>query len=432
MLNMSDVKYFSGFGSHFESEAVTGALPIGQNSPKEPLLGLYPEQLSGSAFTMSRWQNLRSWLYRIKPSVAHKPFETYRDANWFAVKKNHEPTNPNQMRWQPLPPPKKDCHFIQGIQTMVTTVTKPGCAVHHYACNQPMDREFFYNADGELVIIPEKGALQLWTEFGEIEIEPQEIAVVPRGVKFQVNPKSSGWSRGYVGENTGRPFILPDLGPLGANALANPRDFKYPQAKFFKQDGDFKLIAKFDDCFWQADMDSHPLDVVAWHGNYAPYKYDLRLFNTMGSVSYDHPDPSIYTVLTSPSTVPGQANCDFVIFPPRWLVAEQTFRPPYYHRNMMNEYMGLIHGAYDAKEGGGFVPGGSSLHNCMSGHGPDAATFAKAIQNPEEPQKVGDTMAFMFETSEVFHPTALALETPSLDKDYFKCWQDLEVMFKGN
>ena len=425
---MSEVRYLSGFGSYFESEAVPGTLPVGRNSPKVPIKGLYPEQLSGSAFTMQRRENLRSWLYRIQPSVVHGEFNAYEKSDWLTQAQN-APTNPNQLRWQPLPQPPADCHFIDSVTTMVTTTASDGCAVHHYQCNQPMGNTFFYNADGELLIVPEKGQLAIATELGLLAIEPQEIAIIPRGVKFQVNPLDSGWCRGYIGENNGRPFVLPELGPIGANGLANPRDFLYPQASFYDQSGDFQLLCKFGDRFWQCSLAHHPLDVVAWHGNYAPYKYDLRRFNTMGTISYDHPDPSIFTVLTSPSSTLGQANCDFVIFPPRWLVGEQTFRPPYYHRNMMNEYMGLITGQYDAKADG-FVPGGASLHNCMSAHGPDAVTFNQAIQSSEEPVKVGATMAFMFESCHVFHPTPLALSTPALDLNYRECWQELPRNFR--
>ncbi|MCB0377816.1 MAG: homogentisate 1,2-dioxygenase [Bdellovibrionales bacterium] len=422
------MQYQSGFANHFESEAVAGSLPQGQNSPKKPLQGLYPEQLSGSAFTVDRSKNLRSWLYRIRPSVVHQPYESYEHQTWNSLVAHSEETNPQQLRWKPLPEPKKNLDFIDGVFTMAATQEKPGVAVHHYLCNQGMGKKFFYNADGELILIPSQGALQIQTEMGVLEIEPQEIAVIPRGIKFQINPKQAGWCRGYLGENTGAPLTLPSLGPLGANALANPRDFLYPVADYHEGQGDYQVVVKFSHSFWQMPLKHHPLDVVAWHGNYAPYKYDLRKFNTMGTVSYDHPDPSIYTVLTSPSFSPGVANLDFVIFPPRWLVGENTFRPPYYHRNIMSEYMGLIHGVYDAKQEG-FVPGGASLHNCMSAHGPDAETFAKAIENSESPQKIEDTMAFMFETCHIYHPTHLALSSSALDRDYWGCWQNLKSYF---
>lgn len=419
--------YLTGFGNHFESEAEKGCLPIGQNSPKWPLQGLIPEQLTGSAFTMERSQNLRSWLYRIHPSTFHGEYQEFKQDQWQFKRDPEVATPPSQMRWQPLPEPQTDKDFVEGVTTMVTTGQSPGVAVHHYAFNKDMGDRYFYNADAELIFVPEQGELELKTECGHLEIKPLEIAVIPRGMKFQVTPLSSEWCRGYLGENTGHPFILPNLGPLGANALAHPRDFRFPVARYESKKS-CEVVAKFDHRFWSYEQNHSPLDVVAWHGNYAPYKYDLRRFNTMGTVSYDHPDPSIYTVLTSPSATPGTANIDFVIFPPRWLVGENTFRPPYFHRNVMSEYMGLIQGVYDAKQGG-FVPGGASLHNCMSAHGPDTATFEKAIEADEAPQKVADTMAFMFETCHMYHPTEFALNTEARDKDYTNCWQNFKPLF---
>jgi homogentisate 1,2-dioxygenase len=424
------MQYQTGFGNHFETEALPNTLPLGQNSPKQPIQGLIPEQLSGSAFTMPRESNLRSWLYRIHPSTAHGPLSSYQQDTWLT--RPQDQPSPAQMRWQPLPDPKASCDFIDGIKSMVVTLEKGG-AVHHYHCNQSMQDRYFYNADGELVIIPERGELVIRTEMGELEVSPQEVAVVPRGVKFQVQLKNENqWSRGYLGENLGHPFILPNLGPLGANALAHPRDFLYPVAHFEDKRGECEVIVKFAHHFWSYMQDHSPLDVVAWHGNYAPYKYDLRRFNTMGTASYDHPDPSIYTVLTSPSMLPGMANLDFVIFPPRWLVAENTFRPPYYHRNIMSEYMGLIHGVYDAKLEGGFVPGGASLHNAMTPHGPDTTTFYQGIEGAELPQKISDTMAFMFESCHIFSPTEYAMTSSSRDLDYIQCWQGFKPLFKGD
>ena len=421
------MNYLSGFGNHFESESEAGTLPVGQNSPKVPLKGLVPEQLTGSAFTMDRHENLRSWFYRIHPSTMHSSYQSYHQSTWLSCGGEDQLTPPSRFRWQAPNQPKQSQDFVDGVITYVKTAAK-GMAVHHYQFDKDMGDRYFCNADGELLFVPEQGALEIKTEFGFMTVEPQEIAVIPRGVKFQVNSISKKWCRGYLGENFGAPFRLPNLGPLGANALANPRDFLFPVANY-ETKKQAQLITKFNSSFWQYELDHSPLDVVAWHGNYAPYKYDLRRFNTMGTVSYDHPDPSIYTVLTSPSSVHGTANCDFVIFPPRWLVGENTFRPPYYHRNVMSEYMGLIHGSYDAKEGGGFVPGGSSLHNCMSAHGPDTETFNKAISNSEDPQKVSDTMAFMFETCHIYEVPKQALEFDHFDKDYETCWQNFNPLF---
>ena len=412
--------YQSGFGNEFATEALPGALPEGQNSPQRVKYGLYAEQFSGSAFTVPRHLQKRSWLYRIRPSVLHEPFSEI-DANLFRF--DPLPTSPNQFRWDPLPIGEGDF-----IDTMTTVAGHDGAGIHIYRASRSMEGRYFYDADGDLLIVPERGAITLRTELGIIELAPGEIAVIPRGTKFRVELQGND-ARGYVCENHGAPFRLPDLGPIGSNGLANPRDFLTPVAAYEDLDGEFELVAKFGGRLWSARIDHSPLDVVAWHGNYAPYKYDLARFNAINTVSFDHPDPSIFTVLTSPSDTPGVANVDFVIFPPRWMVADRTFRPPYFHRNVMNEYMGLIRGEYDAKAEG-FTPGGGSLHNCMSGHGPDAATFEAASSAKLEPKFLGDTLAFMFETRLVIQPTRFAMETPALQRDYWKCWQGVKKHFK--
>ncbi len=425
---MQALTYQSGFGNEFATEAMARALPIGQNSPQRAPLGLYAEQLSGTAFTAPRAQNLRSWLYRIRPSVIHKPFKQIQNKCWQSAPFTDAAPTPNQLRWNPLPLPNAPTDFIEGMMTMAgngDVSMQAGMAAHVYAANISMAR-FFYNADGELLIVPQEGELTIRTELGVLEIAPGEIAVVPRGLKFRV--EHTGEVRGYVCENYGAPFRLPELGPIGANGLANARDFLTPVAAYENEEGDFRLIAKFQGNLWEAEIHHSPLDVVAWHGNYAPYKYDLARFNTINTVSFDHPDPSIFTVLTSPSDTAGTANVDFVIFPPRWMVAEHTFRPPWFHRNVMSEFMGLIHGEYDAKPSG-FLLGGASLHNCMSPHGPDAEAFEKASHAELTPKKYENTLAFMFESRYVLRTTAFALATPALQKDYWECWQGLPKNF---
>jgi len=423
--------YMSGFGNEFATEALPGALPAGQNSPQRAPYGLYAEQLSGTAFTAPRGHNRRSWLYRIRPAAVHKPFGLAEAAAIVSDFSSTPPTPPNQLRWDPLPMPARPTDFVEGWVTMAGNGAPEalrGCAIHLYAANRSMRDRFFYNADGELLIVPQRGRLLIATELGRIEVEPQEIAVIPRGIRFRVE-LPDGEARGYICENFGALFRLPDLGVIGSNGLANPRDFLTPVACYEDVEGDFTLLAKFNGRLWSASIGHSPLDVVAWHGNYAPYKYDLRRFNTIGSISYDHPDPSIFLVLQSQSDTPGVDSIDFVIFPPRWLAAENTFRPPWFHRNVASEFMGLIHGEYDAKAEG-FVPGGASLHNCMSGHGPDAETFEKASRSDTtRPGKVADTMAFMFETPAIIKPTRFALESAQLQSEYFQCWQNLRNNF---
>ena len=424
-------KYQSGFGNEFATEAIEGALPVGRNSPQKVAFGLYAEQFSGTSFTTPRLLNKRTWTYRIRPSVLHKPFQRVEN-NLLVSRFDEIETAPNQLRWNPLPFPETEKDFVDGLTTIAgcgDLFAQSGIAIHIFAATKSMSERFFYNADGEMLIVPENGRLKIPTELGVIEVEAGEIAVIPRGLKFRVE-LPDGKARGYVCENYAAHLRLPDLGPIGANGLANPRDFETPQAWFEDEDGTCEIVAKFGGNLWACETDHSPLDVVAWHGNYAPYKYDLRRFNTIGSVSFDHPDPSIYTVLTAPSPEIGVANCDFVIFPDRWLVAENTFRPPWFHRNFMSEFMGLVFGQYDAKEEG-FVAGGASLHNQMSAHGPDAEAFEKASNAELKPQKLSGTMAFMFESRYIIRPTRFAMETAELQHEYFEVWQSLKKKFKA-
>ncbi len=410
--------YLTGFGNHFSTEAVPGALPIGQNSPQRPPFGLYAEQLSGTAFTAPRHENRRSWLYRMRPSAEHPPFARYDGAKRFAPGTIEEPLAPNRLRWDPIAAPAADTDLIDGMTTMLANrdpASLEGVAVHAYAANQDMIDRVFVDADGELLFIPQSGRLELLTELGRIEVSPGQIALIPRGVRFRAL-LPDGAARGYVAENHGALFRLPDLGPIGANGLANPRDFETPVAWYEDVDRPTVLIQKYLGSLWHTELDHSPLDVVAWHGNLAPWRYDLSRFNTINTVSFDHPDPSIFTVLTSDSDVPGRANADFVIFPPRWMVAEGTFRPPWFHRNVMSEAMGLIHGAYDAKAEG-FAPGGLSLHNMMGGHGPDVASWEKASTADLKPHKIEGTMAFMVETCWPYRLTAHARDHAQPDYD---------------
>lgn len=423
--------YMTGFGNEFASEAIAGALPVGQNSPQQVAFGLYAEQLSGTAFTAPRGHNRRSWLYRIRPALAHGGFAAFAGAPGFHNDFDQVPVPPDPLRWDPLPLPQAPADFVEGLYTMAgngSAQAMDGAAVHLYAADRDMAGRWFFDADAELLLVPQQGALRIATELGVLEVAPWQVAMVPRGLRFAV-ALPDGPARGYVLENFGAPLRLPELGPIGANGLANARDFETPVAAFEDVAGGFELLAKFQGRLWRAPIDHSPLDVVAWHGNCVPYRYDLRRFNAIGSISFDHPDPSIFTVLTSPGAVPGTANVDFAIFPPRWLVAQHTFRPPWFHRNVASEFMGLVHGAYDAKAEG-FAPGGASLHNAMAGHGPDAATFARASNaDLSRPDVVADTLAFMFETRAVLRPSAQAWQAPHRQRDYARCWDGLGRRF---
>ncbi|HEX2939704.1 MAG TPA: homogentisate 1,2-dioxygenase [Rhodopila sp.] len=427
------VRYLSGFGNGFESEALPGALPVGRNSPQKCAYGLYAEQISGSAFTAPRASNQRSWLYRIRPTVAHwGAFTKAAPTLWRTAPCAEIEMPPAPLRWDPIPLPAESVSFVEGVRTISSTgdaASKSGMAAHIYLVTQSMRDAYFYNADAEMLFVPQQGALRLWTEFGIIDIAAGEIAVVPRGVKLRVELPDGQPARGYLCENYGSPLTLPERGPIGANCLANPRDFLTPAAAYEDRDGPCTMTVKWGGALWQTQLAHSPLDVVAWHGNYVPYKYDLRRFSPVGPILFDHADPSIFTVLTSPSATPGTANLDFVIFPERWMVAEDTFRPPWYHMNTMSEFMGLIYGVYDAKTGGGFVPGGFSLHNCMLPHGPDAAAFEAASNAELKPHKLTGTLAFMFETSLPQRVTRYAAAAPELQAAYATYGQGLRKHF---
>ncbi|UDF04890.1 homogentisate 1,2-dioxygenase [Asticcacaulis sp. AND118] len=416
--------YLTGFGNHFATEAVPGALPLGQNSPQAVPFGLYAEQFSGTAFTAPRGENRRTWFYRLRPSAGHGAFQPYEAPGW---RTDGPPPSPNRLRWSPLNWPEGAVDFVDGMTAYAVSgdpATQTGVALYLYAATASMSGRAFFNADGEMLIVPQDGALRIVTECGVIEAAPLSVVLIPRGLKFRIELLNQR-ARGYVCENHGTAFRLPELGPIGANGLANPRDFETPAAAFEDDDTPHQLLQKFQGGLWTTTLAHSPFDVVAWHGNLAPFRYDLRRFNTINTVSFDHPDPSIFTVLTSPSETPGTANVDFVIFPPRWMVAEHTFRPPWFHRNIMSEFMGLLEGSYDAK-GDGFAPGGASLHNSLNAHGPDRASHATAVQADLTPNKYEGTMAFMFESRFVLKPTQQALSLPGLQPDYDAGWSGFE------
>jgi homogentisate 1,2-dioxygenase len=425
--------YMSGFGNSFETEALPGALPIGRNSPQKVNYGLYAEQLSGSPFTAPQATNQRSWLYRIRPTVKHSG--RYRTIDKGLIRtaphaRDESELPLGQLRWSPIPVPSADLTFVTGLRTMTTagdSDTQVGMAAHVLLVTKSMEDEYFFNADGEFLVVAQQGGLRFRTEFGVIDIEPGEIAVIQRGVIFRVE-LIDGPARAYVCENYGGAFTLPDRGPIGANCLANPRDFLTPVAAYEDREEPSTLYVKWGGELHATEIAQSPLDVVAWHGNYAPYKYDLRHFSPVGAILFDHPDPSIFTVMTAPSETPGTANIDFVIFPERWGVAENTFRPPWYHRNLMSEFMGLVYGVYDAKPEG-FTPGGMSLHNQMLPHGPDDIAFEHASNVELKPAKLSGTMAFMFETRFPQRVTRYASELPELQHDYIDCWKGLKKHF---
>jgi homogentisate 1,2-dioxygenase len=424
------LKYQTGFGNTFSTEAVRGALPVGRNSPQRPPRGLYPEVLSFTAFTAPRAENLSTWVYRLRPSAMQSAYKRMPNGLLRSGPFSEVETSPNRLRWNPLQIPAKPTDFIDGLTTIAGSgdpAAQSGLAVHVYRANRSMSDRYFANADGEMMLVPQLGSLLLFTELGKLEVGPGEIALIPRGLKFKVVLQEKE-ARGYICENYGAHFRLPELGPIGSQGLAQKRDFQAPVAAF-EERGKCELVQKFMGNLWTAEARHSPLDVVAWHGNGAPFKYDLARFMAVNTVTFDHSDPSIFTVLTSPSGTPGVANCDFVIFPPRWQVAERTFRPPWFHRNVMSELMGLVHGAYESKAEG-FLPGGVSIHNCLQPHGPDLPTYDKGSNADLKPHRIESSLAFMWESRYVFRPTKFALGAPQLQKNYDAVWDGFRKNFK--
>jgi len=460
----SSLHYLTGFGCHHESEALPDALPVGQNSPQVCPYGLFAEQLSGTSFTTPRHENQRSWLYRIRPSVGHPPFTAVASASSSSSPSlaselvvgdfSNAHISPTQYRWKPFPMPGSDSNgksgsaasasasasassatvdFVQGLASLAghgSPDSKSGLAIHVYTCNTSMVDKSFVNSDGDFLIVPQHGTLHVRTEFGMMVVSPGHICVVQRGMHMSIGVE--GASRGYICEVYNGHFRLPELGPIGANALANPRDFQQPTAAFEDRKTNFTVVQKYIGKFFTYTRPYSPYDVVAWHGNYVPYMYDLNKFCPLGAVRFDHIDPSIFTVLTCPGPDVGVASADFVIFPPRWAVQEHTFRPPYYHRNVMSEFMGNICGKYEAKPDG-FMPGGASLHSCMAAHGPDAATFKAATTELQKPVRLSDdSLAFMFETAYMLKLTDYALKIAQPDEDYWKVWEPIQSQFDPN
>lgn len=424
--------YMPGFGNDFETEALPGALPQGMNSPQRCEYGLYGEQLSGTAFTDVRPE--RTWCYRIRPSVKHSHRYEKIDLPYWVSAPHVVPDviSLGQYRWNPVPHSDQDLTWLTGMRTMTTAGdvnTQIGMATHIYLATESMVDSYFFSADSEMLVIPQEGHIRFCTELGIIDLEPKEIAIIPRGLLYRVEVLD-GPARGFVCENYGQKFELPRRGPIGANCMANPRDFKTSVAAFEDREVHSMVTAKWCGQFHKTKIEQSPLDVVAWHGNYAPYKYDLRTYCPVGAVLFDHPDPSIFTVLTAPSGQPGTANIDFVLFRERWMVAEDTFRPPWYHKNIMSELMGNIYGQYDAKPEG-FVPGGVSLHNMMLPHGPDKNAFDGASNAKLGAEKLDNTMSFMIETRFPQHLTEFASKEAPLQDDYVECWTSLEKKFDG-
>ncbi|KAK0434287.1 homogentisate 1,2-dioxygenase [Armillaria borealis] len=405
-------KYQVGFGNRFASEAIPGILPQGQNHPQKNKYGLYMEGMTGSPFVAPRPQNLHAFMYRIRPSLDHKKFVRLPDSP--DMESNFLPTNPKvhisptQLNWAPPPFPssKDEVDFIAGLKTIGGNgepTAREGLALHIYLANADMKNKAFCDSDGDMLVVPQQGRLDVQTEFGRMMVRPGELMVIQKGMKFKVS-LPDGPSRGYVQEIFGSHFELPDLGPIGGHGMANPRDFEVPLASFEIDETSWE--GKIGGQLFSAAQDHIPFDVVAWQGNYVPYKYAMEKFIFVGSVSKDHLDPSVFTVLTAKSKATGIPLVEILTVSERWNVASDTFRPPYYHRNNATEILCFISG----ERGGRYVPGGIVLQTVFCPHGPPPEVHKAAIVAELKPERISKgSMAIAIETPMILSMTDYAM-----------------------
>lgn len=427
----TDASYLSGFGNEHATEALPGALPVGRNSPQKLPYGLYAEQVNGSAFTVPRSENQRSWLYRIYPTAAAQG--AWARTHNERLDESDEPleTSPERCRWRPWTAEVGEIDFVDGLFRLCQSGgarERRGMSLYVYAANRSMRNRVFSSVDGELIILPQQGSIRVRTEMGNLRVEPGEMVLLPRGIRFSVELQGDA-CKGFVCENLGMAFRLPERGLIGANGLANARDFLAPVAAYEVDDTRFESIAKFGGRIWSSTLSRTPFDVVAWHGTYAPFKYDMRRFNAVHSVSYDHTDPSVFTALTSPSGIAGVANVDFAVLPPRWIVANETFRPPYYHRNIMSEIVVSLRGAPESR-GTEYHVGSCHVHNAMAPHGPDPEILQKASNAPLAP-RWEDTLMVMFESFLPYGVPREAAQARDRDTNYESNWDGTPVLFEN-
>ncbi|GJE85537.1 homogentisate 1,2-dioxygenase [Phanerochaete sordida] len=411
-------RYQVGFGNWFTSEALPNVLPSGQNMPQKNKYDLYTEGMNGCPFTAPRAQNQHNWLYRIRPSVAHQGITKSAKQNpylvaEFSLNDPKQSVSPERVAWRPDSVPANErVTFVHGIKSMAgngSPLLREGVVLHTYACNASMERQAFVNSDGDFLLVPVAGRLDIQTELGRMMVFPGEVAVVQRGLKWKVSVPD-GKAMGYIQEIFGMHYELPELGPLGASGLANPRDFEHPVAHFDVDQSDWEVLYKLGGQLWSCAQDHTPFDVVAWHGNYVPYKYDLDAFISCGSLSRDHMDPSVWTVLTARSKTPGVALADVIFAGERWDVAEKTFRPPYFHRNTATEIIGLISGDFGFERD--FAPGALSLETGFGAHGMESDAYDAASDMELKPTKIlQGTRMVLFETSMLMCLTEHALKT---------------------
>lgn len=418
--------YLHGFGNYHSSEALPGAVPLVNNAPQVPPLNLRTERVSGSAFTATRDRNFQTWLYRANSSLQHGEFVPLEVTSGYGPDLQAKHLNPNSVSWDNVPVPEV-AHWINGQQFMGRNgepQKKEGIAIWLFNVTQDMPaRHAFSSLDGELLVVPQSGAIDITTEMGRMVVRQNEIAVIPRNLRHRVTLIDGKPCRGYVCELYQGHFQLPNLGIIGSTGLANVRDFEIPTAYFEGQvvdgkavaatsEGEWTIVSRLDTRRWHCTQSRTPFDVAGWHGTSYPYKYDLAKFCVMGNLLFDEHDPCLFTVLSAPNhgASPGTAVVDFAVIPPRYMSAEDTMWLPYFHRNTMQEFYAPI--VYDQdpqhpfnrqsrKGGNRFKPFAAGLHGAMSTHGPGEAEFQMMRRiDTLTPTKIGTegVLVFLFET----------------------------------
>jgi homogentisate 1,2-dioxygenase len=424
-----------GFGSVHESEALEGALPRDQNAPRRCPYDLVPELINGTPFTVRNVDNSKMWTYRIHASFSQTAFHPLPNARFATPLGDVEP---NRSRWapHPIPAPSTPTDFVDGLVTLGgagDVLSGPGFAIHVYAANADMLDRCFSNADGDLLVIPQEGALDVRTELGWLSVPIGSILFVPRGLKFAIGlPENVG--RGWVLEVFGTKLRLPERGLVGSNGLAEARHFRAPHASYEDRecpDG-FQHVTKTGGRLFEATHTFSPFDVVAWYGNHAPFVYDLMHFAPVASVRFDHQDPSIFTVLTAPLDDHGRAVADFVFFPPRWEVIEHSFRPPFAHRNAASEVNMVVRTPKPYSTG--YEPGCTFLSPLLTAHGVGTKTYDAILDLPHDhvdpPQRIPDESLWaMVESALPFRTTAWARDTELLDATFLSAFEGMKKRF---
>ena len=420
-MQRDDFEYLSGFGNALSSEAREGVLPPRQNTPRKVPFGLYAEQINGTGFTLERAHNQRVWLYRLRPQIVVSGWEKL-PASQFVGRFDEGSVSPELLRFAPQAWPETDVDFIGGLVTFAGAgdpCAKTGFAIHQYAASVDMVRRAAANLDGDLLVVPQEGALRVQTELGWLLVSPGEILILPRGIRFRVE-LPDGRARGFVGELFNGHYRLPERGLVGANGLADERHFRAPVASFEDLEAPYEIVHKQGGDLWRTTVNASPFDVVAWHGRYAPFKFDLMDFNAYWGANWDHSDPSILTVLTSPHDDHGRNAVDFAVFRGRWDATQDTFRPPYMHRNSAVEFNAVIK---SPRTKGAYRPGAVTYTPYLMPHGVSVSGYEAAVgqsdEHANEPRRSSDDELWIqFESTYLLRVMPWILDSPQRDRAY--------------